>query len=46
MERRWLCLAHSYEFTDRLDDFSNEAKLQADKLSSLRISSTVFLWRQ
>src|SRR6516164_9156177 len=46
MERRWLCLAHSYEFTDRLDDFSNEAKLQADKLPSLRISSTIFLWRQ
>ena len=27
-ERRWLMLAQSYDFTQRLGDFSNEAKLQ------------------
>ena len=32
MEQRWLFLARSYEFTDRLGDFSNETKRQADKL--------------
>jgi hypothetical protein len=26
MERRWLLLARSYEFTERLTDFSAEAK--------------------
>jgi hypothetical protein len=26
MERRWLSLAHSYEFTQRLSDFTREAK--------------------
>jgi hypothetical protein len=31
-ERRWLLLARSYEFTQRLGDFSNETKRQADKL--------------
>ena len=31
VERRWLFLARSYEFTDRLGDFSDEAKRQADK---------------
>jgi hypothetical protein len=30
-ERRWLLLARSYEFTQRLGDFSNETKRQADK---------------
>jgi hypothetical protein len=25
-------LARSYEFTERLEDFSNETKLQVDKL--------------
>jgi hypothetical protein len=32
MERRWLFLARSYEFTERLDDFSDEAKRNVDKL--------------
>jgi len=26
MEGRWLFLAHSYEFTERLGDFSEETK--------------------
>jgi hypothetical protein len=26
MERRWLFLAHSYEFTERLTDFNSYAK--------------------
>ena len=30
LERRWLSLARSYEFTERLDDFCGEAKRQAD----------------
>jgi hypothetical protein len=30
MERRWLFLARSYEFTDRLSDFSDEAKRQVN----------------
>ena len=29
LERRWLALARSYEFTDRLDGFCGEAKRQA-----------------
>ena len=32
MERRWLFLARSYEFSERLDDFSDEAKRNVDKL--------------
>jgi hypothetical protein len=32
VERRWLSLARSYEFTERLDDFSDEAKRNVDKL--------------
>lgn len=32
VERRWLALAQSYDFTQRLGDFSDEAKRQADKL--------------
>ena len=32
MERRWLFLARSYEFTERLGDFSNEAKRNTEKL--------------
>ena len=31
-ERRWLLLARSYEFIQRLGDFSNGTKRQADKL--------------
>ena len=31
-ERRWLLLARSYEFTQRLGDFSDETKRQLDKL--------------
>ena len=34
MERRWLALAQSYEFTQRLGEFSDEAKRQADKLEA------------
>ena len=29
LERRWLSLARSYEFTERLSDFCGEAKQQA-----------------
>jgi hypothetical protein len=32
MERRWLVLAQSYDFTRRLGDFSDEAKRRADNL--------------
>jgi hypothetical protein len=32
MERRWMSLARSYEFTERLTDFSSEAKRKSDKL--------------
>lgn len=32
MERRWLTLARSYEFTQRLEDFSNETKRRIDEL--------------
>jgi hypothetical protein len=32
LEERWLFLARSYEFTERLTDFSDEAKRNADKL--------------
>jgi hypothetical protein len=31
-EQRWLFLARSYEFTQRLTDFSDETKRQANKL--------------
>jgi hypothetical protein len=32
LEQRWLFLARSYEFTERLTDFSDEAKRNANKL--------------
>jgi hypothetical protein len=32
LEQRWLFLARSYEFSERLTDLSNETKRQADKL--------------
>ena len=32
LEQRWLFLARSYEFTERLTDFSGEAKRNVDKL--------------
>ena len=32
LERRWLFLARSYELTERLGDFSDEAKRDTDKL--------------
>jgi hypothetical protein len=32
LEVRWLFLARSYEFTERLTDFSGETKRNADKL--------------
>jgi hypothetical protein len=32
LEQRWLFLARSYEFTERLSDFSEETKRNADKL--------------
>ena len=32
MEQRWLFLARSYEFTERLGDFSDEAKRNTDKM--------------
>jgi hypothetical protein len=31
LERRWLFLAHSYELTERLCDFSDETKRNVDK---------------
>jgi hypothetical protein len=36
MERRWLLLAHSYEFNKRLGGFSDELERQADKLPKPR----------
>jgi hypothetical protein len=33
-ERRWLMLAQSYDFTERLSDFSDEAKRKAGNLYS------------
>jgi hypothetical protein len=32
LERRWLSLARSYEFTERLDDFCGEAKRRSRDL--------------
>jgi hypothetical protein len=32
LEQRWLSLARSYEFTERIGDFSNETKRKLDKL--------------
>jgi hypothetical protein len=32
LELRWLFLARSYEFTERLTDFSAETKRKVDKL--------------
>ena len=32
LERRWMLLARSYEFTERLTDFSGETRRNADKL--------------
>ena len=32
LERRWLSLARSYEFTERLGDFSDESQRKANKL--------------
>ena len=32
LEQRWLFLARSYELTERLGDFSDEAKRNTDKL--------------
>jgi hypothetical protein len=32
MEQRWLMLARSHEFSQRLDDFSNETKRWGDNL--------------
>jgi hemerythrin-like domain-containing protein len=32
LEQRWLFLARSYEFSERLTTLSNETKRQADKL--------------
>jgi hypothetical protein len=34
MERRWLVLAQSYDFTHRLGDFCDEATRRADNLHS------------
>ena len=36
LERRWLSLARSYEFTERLDAFCGEAKRQAGRFLKLR----------
>lgn len=45
MERRWLALAQSYEFTQRLDDFSKEAKRRADKSEAQRPAPITRLFR-
>jgi hypothetical protein len=36
MERRWLFLARSYGFTERLTNLSNVTKRQADRLPQSR----------
>ncbi len=33
LEERWLYLARSYEFSERLTDFSDDAKLNANRLA-------------
>ena len=38
MERRWLFLARSYEFTERITDFSAETKRQANHHCSTKPS--------
>ncbi len=40
MERRWLSLARSYEFSERLNDFSSETKRRADSLPGLKAANT------
>ena len=35
LERRWLHLARSYEFTEQLGDFSSETRRKADDLPKL-----------
>lgn len=34
LERRWLSLARSYQFTERLDDFCNEKKRKSGDLAN------------
>src|SRR6516164_4992278 len=34
LEQRWLFLARSYEFTERLTDFSDETRINCRRLSS------------
>jgi hypothetical protein len=47
MERRWLVLAKSYGFSERLGDFTDEAKRQANKLGGqCSASITPFLRSQ
>jgi hypothetical protein len=41
MERRWLFLARSYEFTERISDFSAETKRQAKQSIIVRPSHSV-----
>jgi hypothetical protein len=36
LERRWLSLARSHEFTERLDDYCNEAKRKSGDLPKSR----------
>jgi hypothetical protein len=45
MERRWLALAQSYDFSHRLGDFSDEAMRRADKLEGQRSASITPLLR-
>lgn len=33
MEKRWLALARSFEFSERLGDFSDETKRQVENLA-------------
>ena len=39
MERRWLVLARSYEFTERLGDFSRETERQAEAEAGRRLTN-------
>jgi hypothetical protein len=39
MERRWMFLARSYEFTEQVTDFSAETRRQARRRSSVKARS-------
>jgi hypothetical protein len=43
MERRWLFLARSYEFTERISDFSAETKRQAKQSKASLFDQAIVL---